>query len=101
MSLHTLPTFKFQFDPLTPLDPNEEPTPVAIHNLIAEVYANAGDVKADLGGGQQGHLGLVMPEVEYLTLLGAEPYNFPVQRPDIPDYANAEWTKLYDIENCQ
>jgi hypothetical protein len=43
-----------------------------------------------------------MPEAEYLALPGAEPYKFPVQRPDIPDYANAgdeaernQWTKLY------
>jgi hypothetical protein len=108
MSLHTLPTFKVPFDPLTPLDPNEEPTPAAIHKLIAEVYANAGAVRTDLGGGQQGHLGLVMPEAEYLALPGAEPYEFPVQRPDIPDYSNAgneaerdQWTKLYGNENCQ
>jgi hypothetical protein len=49
-----------------------------------------------------------MPKAEYLALPGAEPYEFPVQRPDIPDYANAgdeaerdQWTKLYDNENRQ
>jgi hypothetical protein len=43
-----------------------------------------------------------MPEAEYLALPGAEPYEFPVQRPDIPDYANAgDETKLYENENRQ
>jgi hypothetical protein len=107
MSLHTtLPTFKVPFDPLTPLDPNEEPSLAAIHKLIAEVYANAGAVRTDLGGGQQGHLGLVMPEAEYLALPGTEPYAFPEQLPDIPRHTEDaaerdQWTKLYEHENSQ
>jgi hypothetical protein len=49
-----------------------------------------------------------MPEAEYLALPEAKPYEFPVQRPDIPDYANTgdeaereQWTKLYENENHQ
>jgi hypothetical protein len=105
MSIHTT-TFKVPFDPLTPLDPNEEPLPAAIHKLIAEVYANAGAVRTNLGGGQQGHLGLVMPEEEYILLPGAELYVFPEQLPDIPRHTEDaaerdQWTKLYEHEKSQ
>jgi hypothetical protein len=52
VSTTTLPTFKLPHDPLTPLDPNEAPTPAAIHNLMAEVYSNAMAIQTDLGQSQ-------------------------------------------------
>jgi hypothetical protein len=108
MSSTTLPTFKLPHDPLTPMDPNEAPTPAAIHNLMAEVYSNAMAIQTELGGGQHGHLGLVMPAAQYILLPGAAPYDLPAQRPDIPDYSNAadaaerdQWKDLYHDESRQ
>jgi hypothetical protein len=104
-STTTLPTFKLPHDPLTPLDPNEAPTPAAIHNLLAEVYSNAMAIQTKLGGGQHGHLGLVMPAAHYILLPGAVPYD--LQRPDIPDYAKMtaaerdQWKDLYNDESRQ
>jgi hypothetical protein len=55
-----------------------------------------------LGGGEHGHLGLIMPPDEYLALAGVA-YEIP-ERPDIPQYAGVEagereeWSELYKAE---
>ena len=74
-------------DPLTPLDPNSKPTPEAIRTLRKELYANARRNQTTIGGGSHGHLGLLMPDPEYIAIShGGESYAIP-DRPDIPNYA--------------
>ena len=74
-------------DPLTALSAHEEPTPFAVRVLRREIYDNALAVESELGGGDHGHLGMVMPNADYITVsTGATAYAFPV-RPDAPNYA--------------
>ena len=74
-------------DPLTQLDPNSKPTPEAIRILRKELYANARRNHTTIGGGHHGHLGLLMPNIEYIAISHeGEAYAIP-DRPDIPDYA--------------
>ena len=80
-------TFNFPHDPLTPLDPQHEPTPTSARLLRRELYANARSVPTTLGGGDHGHLGLVMGEEAYAELSnGGVTYDFP-DKPNVPRYA--------------
>ena len=45
-----------------------EPDFSSLHNLYKEVKANAASVHSTLGGGQHGHLGLVVPATTYAHL---------------------------------
>ena len=45
-----------------------EPTTASLLTLIKEVQANASPVHSDLGGGEDGHLGLVCKPEVYATL---------------------------------
>ena len=45
-----------------------EPDQPSLHNLYKEVKANAAAVHSTLGGGQHGHLGLVVPATTYAHL---------------------------------
>lgn len=80
-------TFALPHDPLTPLDPTQPPTPNTVRLLCSELYANAQSVESTLGGGEHGHLGMLMPDYEY-TLLAhqAIPYVHP-DKPDVPLFA--------------
>ena len=83
----TSTAFTFPHDPLTPLDPNSPPTAFTVRLLCQELYANAQSVDSILGGGAHGHLGMVMPDYDYVVMANdAEPYDFP-EKPDIPVYA--------------
>jgi hypothetical protein len=91
--------FKLPHDPLTALDPTQEPTPASIHLLTKELYANSRKIYKD--GSHHGHLGLVMPVAAYTALTGAA-YVSP-DYPDIPDYTNTQdpgtmamWKALYE-----
>lgn len=83
-------TFSLDHDPLTPLDKFSTPTPEAVRKLRQEVYANAQSVASNHGGGNHGHLGMVMPPGDYTRIsTGGAEYSFPTQ-PAIPTYsANA------------
>jgi hypothetical protein len=74
-------------DPLTPLDPHNTPTPDAVRLLRRELYANAQAIPTTLGGGQFGHLGLIMPDAEFSTL-SPTPYALPIL-PPLPIYDGA------------
>ena len=89
-------------DPLTPFDIGR-PTPEAVRLLRKELYTNArrGN-KTTLGGGRHGHLGLVMPEAEYILLShGGVTYDMPAQpvRPVLAGVAAArdEQTLEYKV----
>jgi hypothetical protein len=78
--------FRLPKDPLTKLDPNVEPTPTKVRIIRAELYANARSVRSTLGGGNHGHLGMVMPAAKYLVLAG-QAYAQPNGPPPIPAFA--------------
>jgi hypothetical protein len=105
-TLTFFPVVKLPYDPLTKLDSVQEPTAEAVHLLRRELSANARMIPTQLAGGRHGHLGLVMPATEYLTLAG-EAYHLP-EPPDIPDYTahkspeeRAKWVKRYLVETKQ
>jgi hypothetical protein len=75
---------RLSHDPLTPIDGGAEPTPTAARLLRFEVYTNAADIESHLGGGAHGHMGLVMPAAEYLTMTGVA-YVPPV-KPPVPNF---------------
>jgi hypothetical protein len=74
-------------DPLTPLDSFTTPTREAVRLLRRELYANAQAIPTTLGGGQYGHLGLVMDDIEY-SGLSPTPYVLP-NLPPMPVYHGA------------
>lgn len=86
--MSTNPTFTVPHDPLTPLDPQCKPSPAEIRQLRKELYDNAQAITTSLGGGQHGHLGLLMPAAEYANMAGAAPYAIPAP-PVAPDYTGA------------
>jgi hypothetical protein len=97
------PVAELPHDPLTKLSASLEPTAAAVRLLRRELYANARSVPTTLGGGQHGHLGLIMPVADYATMSN-DPYVLPAF-PDIPDYAGAatpaeraEWEALYKVD---
>ena len=55
-----------------------EPTTATLLDLRNEVRVNAQSVTTDLGGGQHGHLGLVMNEASYQALPNTAPYERPL-----------------------
>jgi hypothetical protein len=81
-------TFILDHDPLTPLDSLTPPTPEAVRRLRQELYTNAQNVASSLGGGDHGHLGMLMPTERYTEIsTGATEYIFPTA-PEIPAYSS-------------
>jgi hypothetical protein len=56
------------YEPLTKLDSDAQPSAMAVRKLKKELYANARSLPSTLGGGNLGHLGLLLTEAEYLAL---------------------------------
>jgi hypothetical protein len=54
-----------------------KPTYATVRKLQKELYANSQAIPSTLGGGQNGHLALVMTDAEYL-IISAETYDKPV-----------------------
>jgi hypothetical protein len=77
---------RFPHNPLTPLDSDLEPTPMAVRQLRRQVYDNATAIKSPLGGGQHGHLGMVMPDPEYRTMSRGGVAYVEAVEPAIPNY---------------
>jgi hypothetical protein len=71
-------------DPLTPLDPNTTPTPTAVRRLRQEMYNNALSMQTTYGGGQHGHLGMLMPYHRY-QVLAKTPYSLSDSAPAFVD----------------
>ena len=65
---NSVPTFKLPHEAFTPFDASKTPTPQEIRTIIAESYANAISVPSPLGGGENGHLGMLMPAADYLLV---------------------------------
>jgi hypothetical protein len=106
-----LTTFTLKHDPRTPIE--GKPTPEAVRKQRQELYANVRGITTDLGGGQHDHLGLLMPDADYLALPGAATYILPPTRPNIPRYAGEaganeatageqeEWAALYKLQQAE
>ena len=95
----TSKTFNLPHDPLTILEATGSPSPRAIRILQTELYANVSSIPSDLGGGDHGHLGMLMPHAEYVLIAtGGVPYGIPV-RPPVPAYAGAAAVVAVTQEN--
>ena len=72
---------------LTKLTTGDIPNAAFVRVISRELYANAGSIPTTLGGGQHGHIGILMPVAEYATLAGplAPPFVMP-DRPAVPAY---------------
>ena len=64
-----------------------EPTTATLIVLLKEVQANASSVHTDLGGGEDGHLGLVCTPQVYQELV---PNGYPYYRLDNPERLHLE-----------
>ena len=60
----------------------------ALKTLKNELKANAASIISDLGGGQNGHLGLVLSDVEYAVVCANDPYIRHTQ-PTAPTFVTA------------
>ena len=67
----------FPYKDLTPI--RGEPNADSLLNLTNELKANSRSVLSNLGGGDHGHLGLVMSAADYATIS-----NTPFVKPDHP-----------------
>ena len=87
---------KFRIKKLTHID--GEPTYETISKISHELYTNAATLASKLGGGQHGHIGMVMKPALYATL-SATPYINP---PEPPETAPLDPAQLYmDVHRQQ
>lgn len=71
MSTHSNTSkLSFPHDPLTKIGQDTAPTPLEIHQLLTEIYANAMSVKTTLGQNNTGLLGMFMPDNDFQALPG-------------------------------
>jgi hypothetical protein len=75
MSVDKSKPFPFPHPTVTPI--TGRPDPLSLSILQGELYANAISVPTELGGGLYGHLALIMPHAEYITMDGAIDYVAP------------------------
>ena len=75
----------FQYPVLTKV--HDTPTFELLKSIKNEMKANAGNVQCDLGGGQHGHLGLVLTPTEYANV-SPTPYVRPVHPGPNPPEGN-------------
>jgi hypothetical protein len=64
-----------------------EPDYATISNMVQLMYGNAASLSTTLGGGQHGHVGLIMTPVLYATL-SVDPYTYPVDPGPTPILPN-------------
>lgn len=60
---------KFPWKSLAPIV--GEPDYISLHKLRAQAYSNASAIPSRLGGGNNGHLGVIMPDATYFQKTGA------------------------------
>ena len=60
-----------------------EPNYESINDMVQSLYANAASLSTTLGGGNHGHIGLVMNDILYTTL-SPTPYHHPVDPGPLP-----------------
>jgi hypothetical protein len=83
-------TFNLPVDPLTPSDMSTRLTPRTIRLLRKELYASVCSACSTMGGGNHRHLGMLMPNEEYVLISnGGTPYVAAAGPPQVPAYAGA------------
>ena len=85
-TLQTNIIFTLPHKELFKLDPDVQPSPQDIRLLTKQVYACARSVPTALGGGANGHLGMVMSVANYAVLVPGNAFNMPAP-PAQPTYA--------------
>jgi hypothetical protein len=63
-----------------------EPDYALVNDMMQDLYTNAASLPTTLGGGQHGHIGIVMSPILYATI-SAVPYNQPVDPGPEPLFA--------------
>ena len=79
----TLPTIKFPLVELTQLQAEQTPNAFEIRNLKKEIMGNARSISTALGGGNHGHLGLILPAAEYAAIAPGNQFVIPAH-PQMP-----------------
>ena len=77
---------QFPVKTLTKFPTDERPNAFHVRLLKKELCTNAMSVHSSLGGGRYGHLGLVLPNAEYVALPNAAAFVIP-NRPAVPALA--------------
>lgn len=75
---HSIPNYRdtvFEYVDLTVI--RREPIYGNLKLLINQLKANARSVRKSLGGGQHGHLGLILSTQQYVILAPATPFLIP------------------------
>ena len=81
-----MPSLIFDHPILTPLI--VEPTNVSLQLLQKELYANARSIYSTRGGGNNGHLAIIMPDADYLLRTTNIPFTVPVHPGPVPVHAD-------------
>jgi len=76
------------------------PTNSTVKLLTKEVYTNARAIPSTRGGGNHGHLGFVIPAVEYLALAGT-PFTLPAHPGDTPNITDPRATQYIIAEEVR
>jgi hypothetical protein len=83
----------FQHPTLTKI--NGDPTYASLAKLERECKANGKSVSTTLGGGLQGHLGLVCSTAAYQRISPGVPFDRPIL-PVLPDLSNSTGAQIED-----
>ena len=75
MTTQTVVTFPMET--LTPFPKDQPPNAGTVRKLARELHANAAAVPCPAGGGNHGHVGMIMPAAQYATLPGTIPWVDP------------------------
>ena len=90
-------TIKLPLENLTPMDQLSIPTPKGVRRLKKEIYMCARYVDSDAGGGNHGHLGMVMNAADYAAAApGAAAWADPIN-PAPPAFAAG--VAAYQMQN--
>ena len=71
----------FPLASFTQLPVDTEPTAANIRQLKKEIFQNAMAILSEYGGGNHGHLGLVMTAADYANVPGTAAFNVPANAP--------------------
>jgi hypothetical protein len=85
----------FQHPTLT--NTNGDPAYAGLAKLERECKANGKSVSTTLGGGLQGHLGLVCSTAAYQHISPGVPFNLPIL-PVLPDLSNSTGAQIEDAQ---
>lgn len=77
-----------------------EPNYESISDMVQILYANAASLPTTLGGGQHGHIGLVMNDILYATL-SITPYIHPVNPGQLPILAGTAAQRDEQLRNFE